>query len=65
MSFYLKNYLSKWGDEVLNIKNLRKHDLFNNEYLILKWINFKKDKNDYNYYQLWNILVLQNWINKH
>ena len=65
MSFYLKNYLSKWGDEVLNIKNLRKHDLFNNEYLILKWINFKKDKNDYNYHQLWNILVLQNWINKH
>jgi len=65
MSFYLKNYLSKWGDRVLDIKNLRKHDLFNNEYLILKWINFKKDKDDLNYHQLWNILVLQNWINKH
>jgi len=65
MSFYLKNYLSKWGDRVLDIKNLRKHDLFNNEYLILKWINFKKNKNDVNYHQLWNILVLQNWINKH
>lgn len=65
MSFYLKNYLSKWGDEVLDIKNLCKHDLFNNEYLILKWINFKKNKNDINYHQLWNILVLQNWINKH
>jgi asparagine synthase (glutamine-hydrolysing) len=65
MSFYLKHYLSKWGDEVLDIKNLSKHDLFNNDYLILKWINFKKDKNDNNYHQLWNILVLQNWINKH
>ena len=42
MSFYLKNYLSKWGDEVLDIKNLCKHDLFNNEYLIFKWTNFKK-----------------------
>jgi len=26
---------------------------------------FKKDKDDINYHQLWNILVLQNWINKH
>jgi hypothetical protein len=65
MSFYIKHYLSKWGDEVLDVKNLSKHDLFNNDYLILKWINFKKDKNDNNYHQLWNILVLQNWINKH
>ena len=65
MSFYLKNYLSKWGDEVLDIKNLCKHDLFNNEYLTLKWMSFKKNKNDTNYHQLWNILVLQNWINKH
>ena len=65
MSLYLKEYLSTWGDKVLDIKNLSKHDLFNNEYLILKWINFKKDKDDINYHQLWNILVLQNWINKH
>ena len=65
MGLYLKEYLSTWGDNVLDIKNLRKHDLFNNEYLILKWINFKKNKNDLNYHQLWNILVLQNWINKH
>ena len=65
MSYYLKDYLSKWADKVLDIKNLRKHDLFNNEYVILKWIKFKKNKNDLNYHQLWNILVLQNWINKH
>ena len=65
MSLYLKKYLSNWGDNVLDIKNLNKHDLFNNEYLTLKWIKFKKDKNDLNYHQLWNILVLQNWINKH
>ena len=64
MSLYLKKYLSTWGDNVLDVKNLSKHDLFNNEYLILKWTNFKKDKNDFNYHQLWNILVLQNWINK-
>ena len=65
MSFFLKKYLCTWGDKVLNIKNLSKHDLFDNDYLILKWTNFKKDKNDINYHQLWNILVLQNWINKH
>jgi len=65
MSFYLKKYLSTWGDNVLDINKLNKHDLFNNEYLISKWINFKKDKDDLNYHQLWNILVLQNWINKH
>ena len=65
MSYYLRDYLSKWADKVLDIKNLRKHDLFNNEYVILKWIKFKKNKNDLNYHQLWNILVLQNWINKH
>jgi asparagine synthase (glutamine-hydrolysing) len=65
MNLYLKKYLSRWGDKVLDIKNLNKHDLFNNEYLILKWINFKKDKDNLNYHQLWNILVLQNWINKH
>jgi asparagine synthase (glutamine-hydrolysing) len=64
MSLYLKKYLSNWGDDVLNIKNLSKHNLFNNEYLILKWIEFKKDKKNINYHQLWNILVLQNWINK-
>ncbi|MAH97831.1 MAG: asparagine synthase (glutamine-hydrolyzing) [Euryarchaeota archaeon] len=65
MSYFLKKYLNTWGDKVLNIKNLNKHDLFDNEYLILKWTNFKKDKDDINYHQLWNILVLQNWINKH
>ncbi len=65
MSFFLKKYLCTWGDKVLDIKNLSKHDLFDNDYLILKWTNFKKDKNDINYHQLWNILVLQNWINKH
>ena len=65
MSFFLKKYLGAWGDKVLDIKNLSKHDLFDNDYLILKWTNFKKDKNDINYHQLWNILVLQNWINKH
>ena len=64
MSLYLKKYLSNWGDDVLNIKNLSKHNLFNNEYLILKWTDFKKDKKNINYHQLWNILVLQNWINK-
>lgn len=62
LDYYLKNDLLSWANNVLQINKLNK-DIFNAKEVINMWTDYKKNKNQ-NSSLIWNILVLQNWINK-
>ena len=63
IDFWLKGSLNSWANNILDVKKINKFGIING--LKVKDMLDMHTQNKKNYgTQLWNLIVLQNWLNK-
>jgi len=58
---WLRGPLRDWAEDLLSLKSLSQHGLFNSERIRLTWQEHLSGKRDWQYL-LWDILAFQDWI---
>ncbi len=57
---WLRSEIKDWAEELLSINNLKKHDIFNFNYIRKLWFLHKSRKFNFQH-QLWPILIYLSW----
>lgn len=59
---WLRGPLREWAEDLLSEDSLRQHGLFSYAPIRKKWNEHLASKRDW-HYQLWDVLLLQSWLN--
>ena len=63
ISDWLKNELKDWAYDILDKKNFQNNNIINYSYAKNAWEQFLKGK-PISPYKIWDILILQQWLNR-
>ena len=61
MDSWLRGPLKEWAWELINPNRLENEGYFNSSIIHEKWNHHQNGKGNYQY-QLWNVLVFQQWL---
>ena len=60
---WLRGPLKEWANDLLDQKKLKNHSFLNDDLIIKRWNEHLSGKRNW-HYPLWNVLMLQSWLEK-